>query len=274
MRRLTNSWGERIQQNIVAELDEATLSLALAHRTPIQSVHDCRRRVKRARAGLRLLRSGKSRALKQEDRVLADAARTLGPIRDGHVTYLATPDSVLPPPYSPKMARLVLAASVALTGAAARTSRRRPTSTNRARVESSLDHSYRAAWHAWKTASAYLHQVERAQGNSSSEPRSRRRDQAGNEALHDCRKSVKRLYYQLGLLEEIGLLVESDGELRQGLDQLDQLGELLGTQHDFTFIGSVKPAAKHRLESELLVCGGLALRRSPKKQRAWIKHHA
>lgn len=252
--RTSNAWGSALQDHIINELDGATLSLALAHRTPIRSIHDARRRVKRARAGLRLLKPAKPKKLKREDRVLGDAMRLLGPIRDGHVTHLRHPDSVLPPPYSPKVASLVMATTVALTSSVARISRWGIDAVDRDSIETGLDASYRSAWERWGDA--------RASGT--------------DDELHRSRKAVKQLYYQLDMLTAVGFLAEGSGELKGRRARLDELGEVMGDYHDFTLLGHLNQNDQDnqvRQAAEMSELGDETLFLTPKKQRAWVRAH-
>ena len=52
-----------------------------------QAIHDARKRIKKARAGLRLLRAGMSaREYRRENESLRDAGRLLSPVRDSKTT--------------------------------------------------------------------------------------------------------------------------------------------------------------------------------------------
>lgn len=248
----SDSWGKRIQDNILDELDGATLSLALAHRTPIKSIHESRRRIKRSRAGLGLLREVQPKKRRREDRVLSDAAKTLGPIRDAHVTYLRHIETLQQPPYSPKVAALVNNATLALSTSGARVGRWQTRHCGPRQIKLALNRTYEQAWSRWEAA------------NVSNKDRD----------LHRCRKSVKELYYQMSILAELGFLVEGQGELAGRLSVLDELGELLGDHHDLTFVGTVGPSEKQDLEVELRGLGQSVFALSPKKHRTWIKRHS
>ncbi len=245
-------WGSKLQRRILHEFDAATHSLSLAHRTPIDSVHDTRKRVKRIRAALRFFRGSGHKAIRLEDRILADAAKTLGPIRDGHVAYLRHPELVLPPPYSPRVAHIVLEANVALAGVAQRAQRWAIEGVDQAHIEHQVDVAYRSAWQRWHHALKSL----------------------DSDDFHRSRKSVKRIYYQLGILDDLGYFdrdyAKKGRTLVEHLMQLDELGELLGDHHDLTLLHSVDPEMQAKLEDEVITKGRCLFALGPKKHRHWI----
>jgi CHAD domain-containing protein len=98
-------------------------------------------------------------------------------------------------------------------------------------------------------------------------------DWAGYDHFHDARKSVKRLHYQLAILEDIGFFAKKrigPNKLGHERQTLGQLGELLGDHHDLTILGSIDLAEKAKIESALLDLGHKAFARKPKKHRTWM----
>ncbi len=273
MKAPAGSWGPYIQLRIIKELDEATLSLALANRTPIHSVHDCRRRIKRARAGLKILRPADPKTLRREDLVLADAARRLGPIRDGHVAFLRQPSVALPPPYSHQVRQLIIGTTVLLTSSASRAARWDVSGITSQTIESELASVYKRAWHRWQDASAT---IASCTGENCLCEGCLGDDWVGYDHFHDARKSVKRLHYQLAILDDIGFFAKKrtkktgPNKLRREHQTLVQLGELLGDHHDLTIPGNIDLAEKARIESNLLDLGHKAFARKPKKHHSWM----
>ncbi len=279
MKAPAGSWGPHIQLRIIEELDEATLSLALAHRSPIHSVHDCRRRIKRARAALRILRPADPKTLQREDLVLADAARRLGPVRDGHVAFLRKPDIALPPPYSHQIRQLIVATTVLLNSSASRAARWDVTGVTAQTIESELADVYKKAWRRWQDASAT---IASCTGESCVCEGCLGDDWVGYDHFHDARKSVKRLHYQLAILDDIGFFRQKEyGKTKHGKNASPtklkhhrqifvQLGDRLGDHHDLTISAGIDLAEKARIESDLLDLGLKAFARKPKKHRSWM----
>lgn len=269
--RTDTSWGQLVRDRIIAELDEATMSLTLSNRTPIRSVHDCRRRVKRVRAGVRLLRPAGPQKYRLEDFILADAARRLGPIRDGHVAFLRHPDSSLPPPYSHQIRHLIMGSNLVLTNLASRATRWDVSGINDQTVEAELARVYRRGWRRWQEA---IQTLGDCSGEDCSCHGCAGDSWTGYDHFHDARKSVKRLYYQHGILEDLGFFRSSKKatKSRAGYrSHLDLLGERLGDHHDLTINHGIDQVKQEQIENDLRDLGEKVFALKPKNHRSWTK---
>src|SRR5580704_13345662 len=75
----------RARRALVAQLDQAVAGLEDPRR---RSIHEIRKKLKRARAALRLLRDCLGKAVyRRENSLLRDAARPLTPVRDAKVLF-------------------------------------------------------------------------------------------------------------------------------------------------------------------------------------------
>ncbi len=225
-----------------AHLDHAIRALTLTE-LPGPGVFEARRRVKRARALVRLVpdpeRSG-------EEPVLRHAARLLAPIRDHDVhrglRRLADHGDAdrSPMPFAPRVRLAARGAQTDLLGARLRL----PTT---ALVDIDLD--------------AYLDGVT----ESYRQVRRARPDDGDVEALHDWRRSVKVLAFQLRPMRD-----RSAGELTLAARRAGELARLLGDHHDLALF-AVRPdrdeldaieARARRIGAELTASKAKAFRRT------------
>lgn len=206
----------------------------LAGRTqaaPAEAVHEARKHFKKLRGLLRLVRPALSEKVYQrENAALRDLGRALALARDAQVRLdrcrelLAGADAK-----TVKAAQAVMKRLEAELGEA-------PVAPGRGDPHELLGELGRALRRAerWKlSATGYgalgpgLEQVY-ARGRKALE---RCRQQPGDEALHDWRKHVKYLMYQLRLLQRIWPEM-----LRPLEEQLDKLSDLLGEDHDLAVL--------------------------------------
>ncbi len=202
--------------------------------------------------------------------MLADAARRLGPIRDGHVAFLRKPGVALPPPYSHQIRQLIVGTTVLLNSSASRAARWDVSGVTTQTIESELANVYKKAWRRWQDASAT---IASCTGESCVCEGCLGDDWVGYDHFHDARKSVKRLHYQLAILDDIGFFrtkKTGPNNLRRHRRALVQLGDRLGDHHDLTITNNIDLTEKARIESDLLDLGHKSFARKPKKQRSWI----
>jgi CHAD domain-containing protein len=214
-------------------------------------VHEARKALKRLRALLRLVRPElRKPRFRDLDRRLRDAGRALAPMRDARVS-LDTLDAVAPgrcPTLQERLERRYEQASAGvLVGPIA--DRMADAHREWAAVLASIEVS----------AVAGVRRVHRRGCD-------RYRSVVGRgeaQDFHEWRKQVKHLRYQLEALRTAG---------RNGLDEaitsLDELGEVLGAEHDFTVLmGLVDAEDQCGFEREVLL-EELEARRSALRQQA------
>ena len=208
----------------VRRLSLELLDHALTHarRGDARGIHEARRACKRLRALLRLMRSGRSKAYRTENRRLRDAARALSPQRDADVLR-ATARSVglgLAVGTSPSGgSRAPAARAVQLLQAQRRAVGRWPSDAlSRAALEAAVVEGYRRARRAGRQA--------------------RRRPRA--DLLHEWRKQVKHHCHQC---EAVATLWP---HLLQRARALDDLGEILGRHHDVEVLALALQRQPHR----------------------------
>jgi CHAD domain-containing protein len=219
----------RAVRGVAAErLDRALESLASIADDPERSVHETRKRLKELRALLRLVHDQMPVRSATEAARLRDAARVLAEGRDAHVLVrtfdrLADTSGELPPGI-----RSVLAGRTGHT-------------TDRLLCDLRIDD---VAWSAVRNARSEVAEWRLdADGFDAYGPGLRRTYAGGRrrldavlahpdtEELHSLRTSTKRLWYQVRLLRAAApeLLASTIGEL-------DDLGELLGDDHDLAVL--------------------------------------
>ena len=218
-----------LQRIATEQLSEAVarLEAALGPEPPDldRTVHEVRKRCKEARGILHLLRPGLGGEFRTADRLIRDAARALAPLRDDHVRRktLATlgPDLDDGPgtgegaAVGDDVGASDLDTDVAVAEALASLTEARD----------------RIA--GWQLADSFEPITD---GLAATYRRGRRRlrqaaKDPGDENLHDWRKSVKHLWYQVRLLEG-----SAPSVLSPLAQELDRLGESLGEDHDLAVL--------------------------------------
>lgn len=197
------------------------LGAALAHAPGDDgAVHDCRKRVKKLRALLRLVRAGLP-AARAASRALGDAAGQLSAVRDAQV-MLATHDRL-----APDLADGPLRAQLAARLSAAQAD---PAQAARADAFRDVLAAVQAQAGHWRVTGGDA-RVLRA-GLCRTRRRALRamdaaQDDRDGEPMHDWRKRVKDLWYQSRLLAPVWpAILDPMG------DQTGDLGEMLGDHHD------------------------------------------
>jgi CHAD domain-containing protein len=232
-----------------------------------KAIHDTRKAIKRLRALLRLLRGELGeRAYRREDDLLRDVARRLSGARDASV-MLATLDALIErQPRKLGRRRGVAALRRRLAADSARVGRHTLADPHeRAELLGQL-HALRWRVSAWslpadpgmKLIEADLHRIYR-QGRSRAKLAARGKGgrRARTQTMHSWRKRVKDLRYAAEMLERR----EDHGtarthaasrdaraaakSLRKLASHADQLGELLGDEHDLAVLEAHLRAATH-----------------------------
>jgi CHAD domain-containing protein len=215
-----------------------------------RGVHDARRRLKKARAALRLLAPGLPRKRRKKvDRLCREAGRALAPARDGAALEAAW-------------------AALRLGGHGASTLRRRRRAAESAARARGLE-SARGSLRKARRAAARL-ELERGRACERGRRKARERLESaalaarrggGDESFHEWRKRAKDERYQLELL----------GEEAARARGLKRLTDLLGEDHDLGVLAAAvaaDPAAFGGLEAAARAQDAIAARRGVLRRRA------
>jgi CHAD domain-containing protein len=214
------------------QLDDAIAAVSHKRESKKERIHKARTACKKARALLKMIRSQNQAEYRRENRRLGDAARRLSALRDADMIL----DSVVALRAKAQI-RMAPAQSDQLVSAL-RTSRR-STARSSAEIERALNkfrqdireimesckdwsinadfETVCADWRrSYQRARTALRRVE-------TEPKA--------SAFHDWRKASKALYYQCRLLR-----LAWPPAMKALNKELDELGELLGQEHDLTVL--------------------------------------
>ena len=219
--------GSGFQRILVEQASRLSDDLAAADKGPEKAIHEVRKRCKRVRAVARLLRPNAKALYRQENAAFRDMARGLSPFRDADVRLETFDD---------------------LTSRAERPERFaafREMLCDDDRDETKLEEQL--SWTVTEVHAAHERLKEAKMPNHAAfeliEPglrqsykrgrraMSRAYDKPKETAFHEWRKRVKDLGYQTQTLRELWPPV-----LKRLRDELDQLGDLLGTEHDLTLV--------------------------------------
>ncbi|MFT7599288.1 MAG: hypothetical protein ACI8TP_002217 [Acidimicrobiales bacterium] len=149
---------ETVRRQALADLDRAIISLSLIDNDPSAMVRRARRRTKRVRVGVRLLRSQDKRRFRDEDRILAQAVRNLGPVRDRQVAHHLIgnlgrwPGNMVPPPMAPSVRISVAHSGMILNGVRGRAGSWEISSLDDEAITAELERCYRLARRQWRSA--------------------------------------------------------------------------------------------------------------------------
>jgi CHAD domain-containing protein len=199
-----------------------------------EAVHGARKRLKKARAALRLLRDSLgSRLYRRENAALRDAARPLTAVRDAKV-LTATVDKLA----DSANGHLDAGVSGKLKQSLQDTQRevRRRVLEDKdsiAAARQSLEHTFQRikespiGRHGWSVLGAGLKRVYRGARKAFAKAR----DNPSTANLHEWRKQTKYLWHQLQMLEPIW-----PGVLEPLTDQLHRLTDQLGDDHDLALL--------------------------------------
>lgn len=220
---------DSVRTAIVSRCDEALKSLS-GRTVSAEDIHEARKALKKARAWLRLLRTGISaRSFREHNRALRDAARPLSEGRDAQI-LIETLHKLLERYHEPAPDRRFGRFERALqkdrraiqhrlmsarTGIAA--SRRALRRSKKALTELSIrGKDWEVIGASFETAYARGRENLRAALDSPTP-----------ESLHEWRKNTKNLWHQLQMLEPLW-----PGVLGELADQAHQLADYLGDDHD------------------------------------------
>jgi CHAD domain-containing protein len=210
------------------ELKKARASLTERWPLSDRAVHDARKRLKKARAALRLMREEvDSSAYRRENRALRDAARPLSQLRDATVLVrvfdrIAKPDRVAAAGARRLRARLVKH-QLAVRGRVLHDERHVNQILRAMKAASRRLDRWPEPDPAWRTVDAGLRRTYRS-GRDALDV-ARRAPTPGR--LHEWRKQAKYLRHQLKIIEPI-----RPRRLRRLGDEMHRLSTLLGNDHD------------------------------------------
>jgi hypothetical protein len=240
-RRLGRAWGEplspALQRMALGQIDLALEALADRDgRGPSEKgVHEARKALKRLRALLRLLRRELGeRAFARENATLREIARRLSEARDAAV-MLATLDALIAR-HPRRLGRRRGVRKLRLRLAAEHERQRRQTLADdavRAELLGEL-HAFRSRVAAWSLPDGQRLELvsdDLARLYEQGRKRYRRAARGRGErtiTMHRWRKRVKDLRYAIEILDRPG----SEQRLRKLSRRADELGELLGEDHD------------------------------------------
>ncbi len=267
----SESGAEGIRRILRKEIEKALGAVDSARSPTDEGIHDARKRLKRARAALRLIREALGdREYRRENRILRDAARPLSEIRDA---------KILIDIYDDLTGRTGGAARPALQGLSPmrttlvsnrRASRRRILGAkgglkpSRQALESALERA--KDWPAsggWPVLGAGLRRVYAAGREAFA---AARRDPTADN-LHEWRKQAKYLWHQLEFLEPI-----APSRMKPLAKRVHELSDLLGDDHDLAVLEMKLGGEAGRLTSPAL--GGLLARIDRRRGRLQARARA
>ncbi len=216
-------------------LSTARHDLTESHRDPDAAVHAVRKSLKKLRALLRLVRPViKGKAFRAADRAVHDLARQLGGARDSAVMLCAFDQLVThfspflnEAAYAPIRQSLAGRYQVAIEQHLSRMDydRLRSELHNLERLLTQLD---LGEFSEKKLLGSVLKTYRQGRDELSA-----LRDEPSTEHGHALRKQAKYLWYQLRLLRE-----SNNTKLLQLIQELNELGELLGQDHDLAVLSA------------------------------------
>jgi CHAD domain-containing protein len=232
--------GTRARRILRRQVGKGLRELDGGHRASDANIHDARKRIKRARAILRLMRAMLSRAeYRREDRLLRAAARPLGAARDAKILLEAF-DGLQQRSRQLRRIKGGRRLRRALVRARSDARRRALTDASGARRALRLMHESRRRAKHWPLRHAQWRQLAngavRCYAKGRLALREVRRDRSARR-LHHWRKQAKYLYLQLELLAP--RCPPSVATLAQ---RLHQLSDDLGTDHDLAMLHDVVAA--------------------------------
>ena len=231
-----------IKRKLLAAIDRARESLRIAPPVPDEAVHDARKCLKKARAALRLLRSGLGEASYRAQNVaLRDAGRCLSPLRDAKSLLDAL--EALRRRYASEL-RGVELGRLQRRLRANHAKARRELFASPARLQNCiqlLDDCRRQAEQAdvsrldCKAFRSGLRRIYRKGRKAFAEAKP-----AGTPgALHEWRKQVKYLQYAIEIL-----FPAQKGKLARLVKRADKLAARLGEDHDLALLSQQTQAMK------------------------------
>jgi len=229
-----------VQRMLRRETKRAVRAMGSGHAPRGEAIHDARKRLKKARAALRLARTALSKdEYRWENDTLRDAARPLSEVRDAQALIDTLDD--LARRGTPAQRQTFRTIRARLT-AAGRTLRRRQFREKNIlpAIREVVRHVRNRASHwptggGWSVLSRGLERVYRAGRDSYQTVRK----EASNENLHECRKQAKYLWHQLQLLEAV-----RPGRMKRLERGAHALSGRLGDDHDLAVLRDKIEAAR------------------------------
>jgi CHAD domain-containing protein len=198
-----------------------------------ESVHEARKDLKRARAGLRLLREAVGKpAYKRANAALRDAARPLASLRDAKVRVDIV-KALIEREKNPKLGEKLRALRDALDAERASVSRELERSGRLADVKRSLEAAARDLrhWQLGKASGPVLRAgVERIYRKGRRALKAARA-KGSNECLHELRKQVKYLGYALAVFEPL-----KSRTIAMVIKRAESIADKLGEDHDLAML--------------------------------------
>lgn len=213
-----------------------------------QGVHEVRKRCKEVRGLARLVRPSLGSKFRPFDHTVRDAAATLSSIRDAHAV-LATFDDLRAA--QPRSATAELdEIRIGQAALAADATFQLQQGDSRLIEARSLLNDARQQIQGWKVPSGFSPLGEGLRVTYRRGQRGlRRADHKTNDRrMHEWRKAVKHLWYQMRLLEQAAPSI-----LEPFIDRLDDLGDALGDDHDLTVLIDRLDADPHAYGSKKAV---------------------
>jgi CHAD domain-containing protein len=229
-----------------AENELRQIVMALTGQTalgPDEAAHDARKRTKKLRALVRLVRRGLGdEVYREENAALRDAARQLSAVRDAWV-LVETLDRLVTPPDGAISSEAVAALRAVLVAEHRNLQGGEGEADSKARAAMEFERILARVerWplkgRGWRTFETGLADVARRGRKAMLAARADGRP----DDFHEWRKEVKYLRHQFGVLREIWPDVLDAMERTA-----DEVGELLGTDHDLAVLGQ-------RIEAEAVL---------------------
>ncbi len=245
----TDKIGDEIQHLAARRLQQALTTLdeiAVDHGALSEGVHKIRKRTKEVRALARLVRADLGDDYQVFNRTARDAAQTLGPLRDAHALLGAVDElgEQATLGHDPRFARVRLPFADDAAAAGEGPDLEDRLATARVLLDDAATQIKR-----WQLDESFgtVGRGLRAAYRRGRKGLALARRQPTDEHVHEWRKAVKHLWYDLRALEDVAPSIV--GPL---VDVLDELAELLGDDHDLAVI-------VERLESDPDRYGGSAI---------------
>ncbi len=226
-----------VSRALVGQL-EAVLQKLSGPEISDEGAHDVRKALKRARASLRLLRDPKHEAVyRRHNLALRDAARPFAPLRDAKV--LIELIDGLAPEADRKSAKQYEQIREALQK---RRRRLRPrVSANLKKSTSLVRRVLRERAKSVDRTEADLIDNLKGTYQRARDAFQEARERPDDEKLHELRKQVKYLFYQLEILRP--------RKAKRLVNRADEFGKVLGEDHDLAVLAQkVEPSALERRE--------------------------
>ena len=232
-RRRAGETASGVVRGVRREIAKAHDSLADQWPVPDEAVHEARKLLKKARAGLRLVRDASSRrAFRRQNLGLRDAARSLSEVRDAKVLIAALDG--LQGRLGPRERRMMGRLRDRLVANQMRSRQRllghkdslKPVLEALASARTRIK-KQRLRDEGWSTLETGVRRVYRSGRDAFAAARER----PTIVTLHEWRKQVKYLWHQLQILEPI-----RPRWLRSRGNQAHQLSDYLGEDHDLAML--------------------------------------